>query len=62
MAIANPLNNAQIAGQVADLFGQIGAVKVWTKNFFKFGGVTITSFYDETERHHDDKMMAADSA
>ena len=62
MAIANPLDNAQISGQIADLFGQIGAVKSWTKNTFKIGGVTITSFYDDTEHQHDEKMLAVDNA
>lgn len=49
MPIANPLQNAQIAGQIADLYGQIGAAKVWRKGFHKAGGVDFYSFADESE-------------
>lgn len=62
MPIVDPFNHPQIQGQIADLCGQIGAVKGWTKTVFRVAGVTVTSFADENELRYDDKMLAVDSA
>lgn len=62
MPIANPLANGQINGQIADLYGQIGAVKMWRSRTFNSAGVTVTFNCDEKEDHGDDKADAVDKA
>jgi hypothetical protein len=62
--IANPLTNAQISGQIADLYGQIGAVKSWRSASHNASGVTVTVYRDENETDGQlaDKIAAIDAA